>query len=208
VSRATRVAQWAILALIVIVGVAVALRSHHSDAVPQGVSPAPARPSADAAADRAAARLQACPTGAGRWAADAPLRGMTPTCLADGKPVSLESALAGRPALLNLWAWWCEPCALELPALARYAARGGVQVLTVHSDPDADRALQRLAGLDVHLPGVEDAAARIRSAVQAPAVTPVSVLLRPDGTVAQVMVRPFYDASDIAAAVAQALGVS
>lgn len=40
---------------------------------------------------------------------------------ASGATVGLAD-LAGRPALLNLWASWCAPCVTELPALDRLAA--------------------------------------------------------------------------------------
>lgn len=34
----------------------------------------------------------------------------------DGNPISLDD-LAGSPALINIWATWCEPCRRELPYL-------------------------------------------------------------------------------------------
>lgn len=36
----------------------------------------------------------------------------------EGKPVSLAD-FKGRPALVNLWATWCEPCLKEMPSLDR-----------------------------------------------------------------------------------------
>jgi thiol-disulfide isomerase/thioredoxin len=37
----------------------------------------------------------------------------------DGHGATLTSVLAGRPALVSLWAPWCEPCVRELPELER-----------------------------------------------------------------------------------------
>ena len=45
----------------------------------------------------------------------------------DGRPARLDEVARGRPALVSLWATWCEPCAREfdaLAALARGDARG------------------------------------------------------------------------------------
>jgi cytochrome c biogenesis protein CcmG/thiol:disulfide interchange protein DsbE len=41
----------------------------------------------------------------------------------DSRPVTLAKVLAGRPALVNLWAPWCERCKTELPDLDRLARR-------------------------------------------------------------------------------------
>lgn len=162
------------------------------------------------AAQRAAAALADCPPVRGDVPRTGPLTGLTLRCLATGQPVALAAALAGQPALVTLWAYWCAPCARELPALQQYAARAGgtVAVLTVHSDPAEAKGLARLADLQVHLPGVEDADAQVRRAVGAPEALPVSVVLRPDGSVAKLVVRPFDSADDIAHIVADALGVA
>ncbi|MBO0856315.1 MAG: TlpA family protein disulfide reductase, partial [Nocardia sp.] len=167
-----------------------------------------ARPIPADSVERAAAALDGCPPSTA--GASGPLVGITVDCLADGRSVDLAGALAGRPALLNLWAYWCQPCAHELPALQQFAARAGaaVTVLTVHSDPDEAKALARLSDLGIHLPGVQDGDARVRAAAAAPAVLPVSVLVRADGSIAKVVVRPFDSVDDIAATLARELGVT
>jgi len=43
--------------------------------------------------------------------------------LDDGAAATLSSELGGRPALINLWATWCEACVAEFGALGRLAAR-------------------------------------------------------------------------------------
>ena len=207
--------RWTLAALVAVLALVVALwpRERGTD-VAAGAGMAPMTPPlADTAIvtapDRAAADLQPCPVPTGT-AADGPLTDIRLGCLADGAPVDLDAALAGHPALLNLWAYWCAPCAEELPYLQEYAARAGdaVTVLTVHSDPSEAAALNRLTDLGVHLPGVQDADATVRAAVGAPAVLPLSVLLRSDGTVAEVVVRPFTGVDDIADTVARSLGVA
>ncbi|MBL1073606.1 TlpA family protein disulfide reductase [Nocardia sp. 2] len=174
-----------------------------------GTTTTPAAP-AVSAADRAAAALAACPAPSGAPVSESsPLRGITLECLPDGRPVDLATALAGKPALINLWAYWCGPCAEELPLLQRYSEQVGdaVTVLTVHSDPATAKGLMRLTGLDIHLPGVADPDVRVRKAVGAPQVLPISILVRPDGTVAKVEVRAFHSVQDIADTVSAELGV-
>ncbi|WP_249645371.1 TlpA family protein disulfide reductase [Nocardia sputi] len=199
--------RWALAGLIVVVALAVAVWPRGDDDETTGRQSPPSTPGVSDDV-RAAAGLPACPSGAATGTG--PLAGMTLDCLADGRPVDLAAALAGKPALLNLWAYWCAPCAEELPYLQQYARRAGnaITVLTVHSDPDEAKALSRLRGLDVQLPGVLDADARVRTAVGAPAVLPISVLVRADGSVADVVVRAFDGVDDIANTVAGKLGVA
>lgn len=209
--------RWALVGVVVAVALAVAFWPRHSAAgcASKCVGSAAAAPASEDAGQLAAARTRAdlasCPTPTGAAvAANSPLRDITLPCLADDRPVSLAAALAGKPAIISLWAYWCQPCAEELPALQAYVKREGsaVTVVTVHSDVSPSAALSRLADLGVRLPGMQDGQGRVRAAVGAPDAFPVSVLLRPNGTVAKLVVRPFTDADDIAATVAQDLGVT
>lgn len=54
----------------------------------------------------------------------------------DGNPVSLADH-AGRVVLVNVWATWCEPCKVEMPAMQRmYEALSGTdfEILAVSVD--------------------------------------------------------------------------
>ncbi|MDM7487188.1 TlpA disulfide reductase family protein [Rhodococcus sp. GXMU-t2271] len=213
----TRAGRWSLVALVVVVALIVAIWPRDTDDPASAVDGA--RPTAapvdrraqdtpEALAPlRAAAALEGCPAPAGNGAG--PLAGLRFECLGDGSSVDLAAALAGRPALVNLWAWWCGPCAEELPYLQEYAQRAGdaVAVVTVHTDPNEANALSRLAEYAVQLPGVQDGSARAQAAVQSPPVLPVTVLLRPDGSVAKVLPQPFRSADEVAAAVEEHLGV-
>lgn len=215
--------RWSLAALVVVVALAVAIwprggdapetrsyADYRSDAAtPSAVERAPGETDAALAAPRAAAALRPCPVPAPGAVASGPLAGLELGCLGDGTRIDLGASLAGRPALVNLWAYWCGPCAKELPALEEYARRAGdaVTVLTVHEDPKERNALSALTEYGVHLPGVQDGASRVAAAIGAPKVLPVTALIRADGTVAAVLPQPFDDADQIAVAVEKYLGV-
>ena len=205
-------ARWALLGVIVLVALAVAIWPRGDSGGPAAQPSTKPLDTATLVARRDTARLAPCPPApAGGLPGKGPLAAVSLRCLADGGIVTdLAAALAGKPALLNLWAYWCEPCAHELPELRAYAerARSAITVLTVHSDAGENQALARLASLDVRLPGVLDPDAQIRAAVGAPAVLPVSVLIRADGSIARVVVRQFTGVDDIAATVRSELGVA
>ena len=161
------------------------------------------------AAPRARADLDPCP-GPGDGAGPARLRGIVLECAGDGTPVDVAGALAGRTVVLNLWAYWCGPCADELPAMAEYQRRAGpdVTVLTVHQDENESAALLRLAELGVHLPTLQDGRRLIAAALRVPNVMPATVVLRADGSVAEILPRSFATADEIAAAVDPEIGVT
>ena len=212
--------RWSLVALILVVGMVYALwpRNDVPGLAPmQTPSLGQRAPSTDErrAADtpealeslRQDAALAACPTASSDSAG--PLTGITLECIGDGSYVDLGQVLAGRPALLNIWAYWCGPCAEELPYQQQYAERAGdaITVLTVHTDANEANGLTRLSDYGVTLPGVQDGAGRVAAAVGAPNVLPVSVLISADGTVAKVLPQPFRSVDEIADAVRVNLGV-
>ena len=95
------------------------------------------------AGPRARADLPPCPVSNGPG--PQPLRGITLECAGDGANVEVAKAVAGRTTILNLWAYWCAPCAKELPAMAEYQRRVGpsVTVLTVHQDENEEAEIGR-----------------------------------------------------------------
>ncbi|MFD6896803.1 redoxin family protein [Rhodococcus sp. NPDC060086] len=217
--RPSSAGRWSLAALIVVIALIVAIwprgsdTSDPADTAGPGTSAAPvdrrSQDDAQALAPlRAAADLQPCPAPTGA-APEGPLAGSVFECVGDGSSVDLAAGLAGRPAVVNLWAWWCAPCAEELPVLEEYALRAGeaVSVVTVHTDPNEANALERLARYGVRLPGVQDGSGRVQAAVAAPPVLPVTVLLRADGSVAKVLPQPFRTADEVAEVVETHLGV-
>jgi thiol-disulfide isomerase/thioredoxin len=217
----SRTTRWTVAILAAVVALTVALVAQLRD------EPAPIRATgagataerehrdadtpAALAGPRERAGLEPCPAGVGSGAdgqGPSSLRGVTVDCVADGSVVDVGRALAGRRVVLNFWAYWCAPCAAELPALAEYQRRVGsrVTVLTVHQDENEMAALLRLAELGVRLPTFQDGRRRVAAALGVPNVMPATVVVRPDGSVATTMVRAFATADEIADAIGNAAG--
>lgn len=158
------------------------------------------------AGPRRRADLPPCPSD-GSGAGSVRLRDVVVECAADGSDVVVERALAGRTVVLNLWAYWCAPCADELPAMQQYQQRAGdaVTVVTVHQDENETAALMLMADLGVRLPVLQDGRRSIAAALSVPNVMPATVVLRRDGSVADIIPRAFTSADEIAAAVDSAL---
>ena len=207
--------RWTVAVMVVVVALGVGLWTQldRDDAQTGSSGPGTSRDRRDAdtaealAEPRARADLRPCPApGAG----DGPeaLGGITLECAGDGTDVDVATALAGRTVVLNLWAYWCAPCAKELPAMAEYQKRVGpkVTVLTVHQDENETAALLRLAELGVHLPTLQDGRRLIAAALEVPNVMPATVVMRPDGSVAEILPRSFASAEEIAAAVDPQIG--
>lgn len=148
-----------------------------------GTLTAPAPDDTALAALRQQAALQPCPApAAGVPPASGSLAGLTVPCLGEPGTVDLAAALAGRPALLNLWASWCTPCREEMPALAAYSAQpDAIPVIGINVQDRPADALALLADLGVHYPSVTDPQGALQRALQAPPILPVSYLLHPDG---------------------------
>ena len=203
----------AILAVVVALAAALLAQLRDSSSTTATTHPSADRERRDAdtaaalAGPRARAGLPPCPA-AGSGAGPAALRGVTVECAADGSTVDVARALAGRRVVLNLWAYWCAPCAAELPAIAEYQRRAGtdVMVVTVHQDENETAALLRLAELGVRLPTLQDGRRRVAAALRVVNVMPATVVLRSDGSVAQTLPRAFASADEIAAAVGNDAG--
>lgn len=73
----------------------------------------------------------------------------------DGREARIPDLAQGQPVVINLWASWCAPCRVEMPALAAaQAAHPEVRFLYVNQGEDAVTAQRFVATLPFTLDGV------------------------------------------------------
>jgi thiol-disulfide isomerase/thioredoxin len=106
--------------------------------------------------------------------------------LATGDSVSLHERYRGAVTLVNVWATWCVPCRVEMPAMEKLyqsLAPNGFRIAAVsidEGDPDDVRAFGRELGLSFDL--LQDRSTKVQQIYQTTGV-PESFLLNRDGIV-------------------------
>jgi cytochrome c biogenesis protein CcmG, thiol:disulfide interchange protein DsbE len=106
--------------------------------------------------------------------------------LGTGDSVSLREHYRGSVTLVNIWATWCEPCRVEMPAMEKLydsLAPHGFKIAAVSIDegpPEDVRAFGQDLGLSFDL--LQDRSTRIQQTYQTTGV-PESFLLNRDGII-------------------------
>lgn len=144
-----------------------------------------------------------------------------------GDPVAVEKQVPQRPdcpagldlpclggdvageakeiTVVNVWAWWCQPCRAELPAVEEFArTHPEYTVVGVHADQNAGNGAALLEEVGVGLPSYQDDSGAFAAEQGLPPVVPVTVVLRGGEQVA-VFAKEFTSAEELAAAVQGAL---
>jgi thiol-disulfide isomerase/thioredoxin len=128
-------------------------------------------------------------------------------CLAGGGVVRLTEL--HRPAIVNLWAAWCQPCRQELPAFQSYATRHAGQVIVIGVVTGDTRAGARGLMLDVGVtfPTLFDERRRLQAAVGRN-VLPVTLFIDAGGGLRRVYSSKTLDEAGIAELAETSLGVA
>ncbi len=151
------------------------------------------------------AHLDPCPAATGTRQGG--LHPLTLSCLGGGPDVDL-SRLRG-PALVNMWASWCEPCVREVPFLEQLhaATKGRLLVLGVDIEESSRRSpLAFAAAVGMRYPSLYDPDGAFRSAENVPA-PPATLFVDPAGRVVHRSIGYYHSAAQLRAAVTRYLGV-
>lgn len=113
-----------------------------------------------------------------------------------------EGDQTGKPTLVNVWAWWCEPCRTELPVFDQFAlAHPDYDVVGVHADANAANGAMMLNDLGISLPSYQDDSNRFAGTLGLPSVVPITVLVSEGGEVLATFPRPFDSVVELETAV-------
>jgi cytochrome c biogenesis protein CcmG, thiol:disulfide interchange protein DsbE len=172
------------------------------------------RPSPEVTDSVQAGALPPCPSSQPDEDATRPVRPgrglprLTFDCLGAGPKVTL-SGLRGRPAVVNVWASWCPPCAQEMPVLvhARRALADRVLFLGVDLEDTRENGLAWARDLGMNFPSVFDPDGDVKPKLGV-AGPPVTVFLRADGTLAYVHQGMLTSSRQLSDLISRHLGVS
>ncbi len=137
----------------------------------------------------------------------APVPAVALACFVGGAPASLTGL--GKPAIVNLWAAWCEPCRTELPAIQQFADRAGdrVKVIGVATADSHTSAQSFIDDNRLTLTMLEDPDRRLLTAVHRSAL-PATLFITAGGTLAFVYNAAPLDVDRVAALAERYLGVT
>ncbi|RBY78322.1 TlpA family protein disulfide reductase [Geodermatophilus sp. TF02-6] len=135
------------------------------------------------------------------------LADVTVDCLGGGR-LALGRA-QGVPTVVNLWASWCGPCREELPIVQQLAdaAGGRLRVVGLVTKDTAANGAAFAADAGITMPTGVDAEGDLAD-VQGLRGLPYTYLLRADGSVAHLQLRPVTSLAELEGLVAEHLGVT
>ena len=82
-----------------------------------------------------------------------------------------------QKTLINVWAWWCEPCREELPMIQEFAdTHPDWTVVLVHADASPAKGAAMLTDMGITLPSYSDTDGTFAGALSLPNVVPITLI--------------------------------
>lgn len=131
------------------------------------------------------------------------MEGIELPCLG-GEIVDGEQTPAAQATVVNLWAWWCEPCRTELPLFDQLALEHPeYAIVGVHADKAATNGAALLEELGVGMASYQDDSNLFAGTLGLPQVVPITVVFAPDGTLKGYLPKSFTSYQELEDALAE-----
>lgn len=116
------------------------------------------------------------------------LGGVTLDCLG----ANATGDMPTQRTVVNIWAWWCEPCREELPLFDELAVNHPeITVIGVQADRDETRGVALLQDLGITMPSLSDVNNTFAPALGLPGVVPITVVFDENGEMEDFYAVPF-----------------
>lgn len=163
---------------------------------------------ASGALDLAGIERPACPSPA------VPGVGLELPCLSEHEPASVSgvgksteqgstdhdganNAQDDAVTIVNMWAWWCQPCREEIPYLEEVQKQHPEwQIVGVHADQNAKNGAGMLDEMGVDFVSYQDSHNKFATELGLPGVIPITIVYVGD-TQKKVFAQPFRSADEI-----------
>lgn len=111
----------------------------------------------------------------------------------DGANIAEDDAVT----IVNMWAWWCQPCREEIPYLEEVQKQHPEwQVVGVHADQNAKNGAGMLDEMGVDFVSYQDSHNKFATELGLPGVIPITIVYVGD-TQKKVFAQPFRSADEI-----------
>lgn len=111
--------------------------------------------------------------------------------------------------VVNVWAWWCEPCRFELPLFDDLRDRHPEwTVVGVHADASESNGAALLQDMDLIFPSYQDPRGLFAAHYSLPPVVPVTVVLDSQGKQLGIAATSFRNYKDLEEAVSDIIAKS
>ena len=170
--------------------------AEHADTSSAGSQTAPVDDDADAGLDLAGISRPACPS------STVPGAGVELPCLSEQQAVDKHGGPNNHAddtavTVVNMWAWWCQPCREEIPYLEQVQQQHPEwTIVGVHADQNAKNGAGMLEEMGADFVSYQDSHNKFATELALPGVIPITIVYVGDQQ-KKVFAQPFHSAQEI-----------